>query len=745
MTVFQAITLMLKRSGEAVGALVFALIFGALVATGFFDGGPLLSTGRLVVLALWALVFGWRVSDRLRSERTPARHPWLREVELGLLLVVLAYAVIQLGGGVGSSFYPLIYVLVAFLVTFLAWRPMVVVVCGALGLEALLVVPETGEWPAAFGVHAAFICCFGLLSALFTRLEIARLRLNGKQRLEEEMTRAQQTARDFRLMAAPSTGSSETMSAQEQGQRRELSAVMELRQSVYFSLDLLKRSLNLHTAALLWLDSAGRLKLTELASESDDIAEGPFESSPGVLGAALACGHTVNLHHLRGQLAHIPYYRTPGKVGSLLAVPVRENGVTRGVLCADRLNGDEVFGEREEEALHSAARYVLQAAENERVFVALERSKMEQTKLYKASEALGSALTEDDAIDAVLTAAGGIAPFDFAAISIYDGDTGKHQVVRAMGEGAEAIEGLSFAENAGLASMAVKNRHYLPYRGQFDSKKQVVYTKSARLKGMESLLILPLIAQDEPLGTLTLAARKPMVFTDTVRRTLQVLTNQMATAVTNARMMRKLKEMATTDGLTGLLNHRVFQDELERRLKSAERFDQPLSVILTDLDKFKNVNDTYGHPVGDMVLRGFSKVLSGAMRETDMVARYGGEEFAIICEQTETEGALRLANRIREELAAQVFETDIGDLRVTCSLGVATFPFHAKEKSALVEASDQALYGAKEGGRNRAIVFKGNASAPKSGRPSSPPIPSPASSRPPAGPTRSSQPPIGTH
>lgn len=722
MTVFEATTLVIRRSGQAAGALLFALVFGVLVATGFFtpETDHLLPPSRLVVFGLWTVVFGWRAHERIRDDRHGNKHPLLRDLEIGLLLVVLAYAVVQLGGGVAGPLYPLIYILVAFLVSFLTWHSVLMVVGAALGLEAIvLLLPGQNDALHTLAVHGAFMLFFALLNVIFTRSEIARLRLSGKQRIEEELSRAEQTARDFRLLAAPATGAASSMDAATAQERRVLSAVMELRQSVYFSLDLLKKTLHLHTAALLWLDSAGRLKIAELASDSDDIAAGPFDNSPGVLGAALACGHTVNLHHLRGQLASIPYYQTPGEVGCFLAVPVQENGVTRGVLCADRLDGDEVFGDKEEEALRAAAQYTLQAAENERVFVALEQSKVEQTKLYKASEALGNALTEDDAIDAVLNAARGIASFDFAAITLYDGDAKKHRVVRAQGDGAENIEGLIFNDNAGLASMAVKNRHYLPYRGQFDSKRQVVYTRSARLKGMESLLILPLVAQDEPLGSLTLAAREPGVFTDTIRRTLQVLTNQMATAVTNARMVRKLKEMATTDGLTGLLNHRVFQEELEKKLKSAERFGHPLSVILTDLDKFKNVNDTYGHPVGDVVLKGFSKVLSDQMRETDLVARYGGEEFAIICEQTEAEGARLLANRIREQLAEITFDSDIGSFQVTCSLGVATFPHAAKSKKPLVEAADQALYYAKEHGRNRVEVFRGSAGA--SSRPSNSP------------------------
>lgn len=738
MTVLQATFLFLRRGGRAAGALVFALIFGILVATGFFapvaaEGLPL---SRLLVLGLWALVFGWRAHERVRNRHRNQRkrQRLVREIELALLLVGLTYAAVQLGGGIGGPLYPLVYVLVAFLVSFLPWRPVVAGVAALLGLEAaILWLGRSPDLVETLAVHGGFALFFAALNAIFTRGEIQRLRRSRKQKLAEVVNRAEQTARDFRLMAAPSVEGASSIAPAVQEERRTLSAVMELRQGLFFALDLLKKSLGLHTAALLWLDNAGRLRIAELVSDSDDIDEGPFSSSPGVLGAALACGHTVNLHNLRGQLAEIPYYRTKGGVGALLALPVCENGVTRGVLCADRIEADP-FDDHAIEALRAAALYMVQAAENERVFVALERAKDEQTKLYKASEALGTSMTADDAIDAVLSAAQGIAPYDFAAVTLYDPERKRHQVVRAVGEGAESIEGLSFADNAGLASMAVKNRHYLPYRGEFDSRRQMVYTKGARLKGMESLLILPLVAQDEPMGTLTLAARKAGVFTDTVRRTLQVLTNQMAVAVTNARMVRQLKEMATTDGLTGLLNHRMFQEELERKLKSAERFGSNLSVVLTDLDKFKSVNDTYGHPVGDVVLKKFSQVLQSAMRETDLVARYGGEEFVIICEQTEARGALNLANRIREEMARQVFQSDIGEFRVTCSLGIATFPMHTKDQGKVVELADQALYAAKEKGRNRAEVYRGLLTAPatpspKSARSTKPPRPS-RSSRP---------------
>ncbi len=126
--------------------------------------------------------------------------------------------------------------------------------------------------------------------------------------------------------------------------------------------------------------------------------------------------------------------------------------------------------------------------------------------------------------------------------------------------------------------------------------------------------------------------------------------------------------------------------------------------------------------MGDVVLQGFSQVLKNAMRETDLVARYGGEEFAVVCEQTDAVGAELLANRIREGLANQLFHSELGTFHITCSLGIATFPVHCKDSERLIECADQALYAAKERGRNRVEVFVFRRSLTNTS-PYTPPIP----------------------
>ncbi len=279
---------------------------------------------------------------------------------------------------------------------------------------------------------------------------------------------------------------------------------------------------------------------------------------------------------------------------------------------------------------------------------------------------------------------------------------------KAIGKGAEEIEGLNVSLSSSLAASALKNRHFLPYRGEFDPKQQIIYGKKERkvFAKMRSAIVLPLVAGDKKLGTLTLTSAASSAYGEEVRTTLQVMTNQLGMVLQNARMVKRLEEMATTDGLTGLANHRIFQEELDKKLASANRFNKELSVILCDVDKFKNVNDRYGHPTGDIVLKGLADTLMRCIvRDTDMPARYGGEEFVILCEGTSTDGAVKLAERIRKDLESQVFHSEQGDFQITISMGVATYPFHARTREDLVERADAALYEAKEGGRNQVRIW----------------------------------------
>jgi len=183
---------------------------------------------------------------------------------------------------------------------------------------------------------------------------------------------------------------------------------------------------------------------------------------------------------------------------------------------------------------------------------------------------------------------------------------------------------------------------------------------------------------------------------------IQNLANSTGIALEKVRMLNTQTQLATIDGLTGLPNHREFQNSLEGRYRRAKRQNSELAIILTDIDYFKKINDSYGHPAGDQILRGVANILQNSIRkDVDFVARYGGEEFACIVESGEAK-ALETAERIRGQVEKSNFEVGgKGSLKVTMSFGVAIYPFDAAKKRDLIDRADKALYAAKRGGRNQ--------------------------------------------
>ena len=167
----------------------------------------------------------------------------------------------------------------------------------------------------------------------------------------------------------------------------------------------------------------------------------------------------------------------------------------------------------------------------------------------------------------------------------------------------------------------------------------------------------------------------------------------------------ELKELAIRDGLTGLFNHRHFKELLEREVARAGRYERTLSLIMVDVDHFKNYNDTHGHPAGDEVLKTLADIITTRLRAVDISARYGGEEFVILLPETERPGGTIVADDIRAQAENYPFKgresQPLG--KVTISLGLAQFPDDADESSLLLKKADDALYRAKSEGRNRVV------------------------------------------
>ena len=176
-----------------------------------------------------------------------------------------------------------------------------------------------------------------------------------------------------------------------------------------------------------------------------------------------------------------------------------------------------------------------------------------------------------------------------------------------------------------------------------------------------------------------------------------------------AEMNDKLRQISLTDGLTGVENRRSLEERLKDQWQHSVRLHEPMSVVMCDIDKFKSVNDNYGHLAGDAVLKEIAKLLKDEAREIDRVGRYGGEEFLLILPGTVLDAAVTFAERLREKVESHTFSYEGGSLCRTMSCGVASAPHpKVKDQEALVRAADDALYVAKETGRNRVVRYDGS-------------------------------------
>jgi len=758
--------------------LALALSIGFVIVEGrrLASPDPSILGAAILFLAYGARLFV-RILERMRSALTRDPTASAIDTELAMLAQIGALgAALHLPGGFDGAGYAVVYCAIALVATFAHRGVTVLAAVLTIAMEAS--VRAIGGEPSvlrAIATHAAILTAFAVLNGLVLRRRIERIGHRARRRFEREVERMREQARSYRLHDGPAS-LAKTRDADASGgvpksmaldpERATRSGVEEIQIAVRFALDLLKRSLGAHSAVLLFETKRGEpiaasdakgarhgaLKLAEVATDAKAIAEGPFGMGDGVLGAVVRRRAAVSLHALRPGY-RVPYYPAPlveGSITTLLAVPILEEGTVRGVLCVDRLplrdgkegeEHDRPFTAHEEDLVTSAARYILRAIENERVFGRLERAKAEQDQLYAAAQRLSGALTEAEVIEAGVESARAIASFDLAAITVVheaEGSGTRNHEVRAVAGAAdfESLVGLRFGDNGGLVSQAVKSRCSLPHRGDHDPATQVVFTRrhplrveihdkesddddalydATRTAEVRSILVVPLTLRDRALGTLVLGARRRGAFRDLsgslegARTTLEVLASHIATSLANARMFAKLEELATTDGLTGLLNKRVLLELGAQKVRAAVRYGKPLSVIQTDIDHFKKINDTFGHDVGDQVIKGLAGILRRLKRGTDYVARFGGEEFVIICEETDAAGALHLAERVREELSRTTFHATSSagvssTFHVTCSLGVATFPEDGATWDSLYKATDDALYASKRTGRNRTTV-----------------------------------------
>ncbi len=478
----------------------------------------------------------------------------------------------------------------------------------------------------------------------------------------------------------------------------------EVNRSVARTLELMRAALRGRSAIALWLDADGeRVRVRAAETCADDLSGGPFDAGAGVIGILRKQTTPLILNDITPRPGFLPWYVDAGDVSHLAAIGLYDDGIRLGYLVIDRAEGQAPFDDIDAVALEAAAAEVVGALHTEKLVVGASRASRDMRVLYSAANALTEALTVDDVCSVAAGLVASFAPVDRVVVTHVVDEHGTQEVVFTDGDGVGVEVGHRFEDDASLAAVALRRHHDLPYSGRLERADTPIYGEGTPLRDARSLTIFPMIVGQQPVGTFAVASSEPGAYGTTQRDRLRLIVNYVATALANAMAYSRAVRMATTDGMTGLTNHRTFKERGAEALARAQRSRRPVSLIITDIDHFKKVNDTWGHATGDDVIRSVAAVLRDSLRQVDLGARYGGEEFAILLEDTDTPDAAGLAERLRIAVSELAFDGGGTPFSVTLSLGVATFPADAENLGDLIETADQALYTAKRGGRNRVI------------------------------------------
>jgi diguanylate cyclase (GGDEF)-like protein len=263
------------------------------------------------------------------------------------------------------------------------------------------------------------------------------------------------------------------------------------------------------------------------------------------------------------------------------------------------------------------------------------------------------------------------------------------------------------SKEPGITGTVIRERRTVVIQDTFQAEAEGKF-KLYRFGGTpaRAYVAVPLIMFDQVVGVISMQNFKPNAYSADQVRLLETIATQAAVMVQNARVYEQMRQMAITDSVTQLFTRRHFSLMGHNEIERSQRYKRTASVLMVDIDRFKRVNDTYGHLTGDIVLQTVARLCSQALRATDIVGRWGGEEFTIVLPEADREGALMIAERIRrmvEECTIQLADGRI--IQVTVSLGVSTLTPTCCDLESLVDCADRAMYAAKQAGRNQVKVY----------------------------------------
>ena len=648
----------------------------------------------LLLLLLWGAIFGFRYGA---DHQLPGNTDLLVITLAGLLF--LAYSLNRRGQFSAAVLLTLaLFVASAFVsALFQHWS-------GSTSLPVLyyLVIPiliseqffsMTGYWiatalilagivvlsllnPAAGAIFVfMFIFCTLIGFSSYSRRMLEREQHSLTQRIEQEQRKSAQ----LRLLA--DVGRLVTETPDENG-------LLER------TLDVIVKQYGYAETAISLLVSEDMLEVTAISGTQDFGYRPGFRQSMerGIIGHVAKTRQA----YLAGDVSQDPYYFSSAvREGSAIGVPMLDKEHLLGVIYVESSRKGELK-EDDLQTLQTLANQVATSFQKARLYARTQQHLQVMTTLQSISHTVASSLELDEILDNVILLLKDSFGYTYLSIYLLDGDTLHlgaqlgypdetliHEIPVSMG----VIGRTARTRQTQLVRDALADSDFL--RGAYEVRSEIA---------------VPLLKEGQVLGVLNIESDREGILNENDAILLNALAGSVAIAIDNARLHAEVKRMAMTDVISGLANRRAFDETLEAEILRASRYHQPLSLIILDLDSFKEYNDKWGHPAGDVRLREVADLLRLKVRDPDVAARYGGEEFAVILPNTSKPGAIRLAERLRlaaEESAPYENGNQNPVPGYTISLGVATFPDDATSIEELLLMADNAELMAKRLGKNR--------------------------------------------
>lgn len=461
--------------------------------------------------------------------------------------------------------------------------------------------------------------------------------------------------------------------------------------------------------------ATGQLVLNAKFGKGNVLADARIVPGARLLGNAIRSGL------LTGDVANYgdapEYYPEGERILSLMALPVRneETGDLQALLVVDhkspRAFTDEHYQYFKRFAGIASALVTVQSART-----AIERQAAITNTFYDVQSRLTRHLKTEDLLQVLDSALKGLFPLERVSICMWNPQRQMAQIQSISGamKGPEVNTYFDLTDPRSTIGAVFRSGREVLVRSFPTANRSVFEGRlDAEYDWKPTEIVAAPFLNDERqcFGVLALESGSNGAYSELDAKLLAAIAAIAAGALTRARMYQEMERLATIDGLTQVPNHRHFQTLLNQQIDVATRYRHNIGLLLFDIDHFKVFNDTYGHAVGDLVLKEVARTVQGAIRASDVLARYGGEEFVVLIPQTDDSGAMQSGERVRSAVENMKVVHEGKTLHVTISVGVCLFPDLAAVKQDFIDGADKAMYYSKKTGRNRVTLYGPDAEA----------------------------------